>query len=57
MPRGRPQASRLRQVEFYLKDVDMAGLASGWAMARRKPKEYRRMVDAGTCCSGVCPHT
>ena len=35
----------------------MAGLASAWAMARRRPKEYRRKVDAATRCSGVCPHT
>ena len=45
MPRGRPQASWLRQVEAYLKDTGMAGLAYGWAMARR-PKEYSRKVDA-----------
>ena len=54
MLRGRPHASWLRQVESYLKD---AGLASAWAMARRRPKEYRRKVDAATRCSGVCPHT
>ena len=28
MPRGRPQPSWLRQLEPYLKDTDMAGLAS-----------------------------
>ena len=56
MPRGRPQASWLRQVESYLKDAGMAGLASAWAMARRRPK-YRRKVDAATRCFGVCPHT
>ena len=27
------------------------------AKARRRPKEYRRKVDAVTRCSGVCPHT
>ena len=48
---------RLRQVEFYLKDAGMAGLESAWAMARRRPEEYRRKVDAATRCSGVCPHT
>ena len=48
MPRGRPQASWLRQVESYLRDTGMAGLASVWAMAKRKPKEYRRKVDAAT---------
>ena len=40
--------------ESYLKDT---GMASAWAMARRRPKEYRRKVDAATRCSGVCPHT
>ena len=51
---GHPHASWLRQVESYLKDT---GMASAWAMARRRPKEYRRKVDAATRCSGVCPHT
>ena len=55
MPRGRPHASWLRKVESYLEDAGMAGLASAWAMARRRPKEYRRKVDAATRCSGVCP--
>ena len=55
MTRGRPHASWLRQVEFYLKDTGMTGLASAWAMARRRPKEYRRKVDAATRCSGVYP--
>ena len=57
MPRVRPQASWLRQVEAYLKDTGMAGLASAWAMARRRTKEYGRKVDAATRYSGVCPHT
>ena len=57
MPRGRPHASWLREVESYLKDMVMVDLASVWAMARRRPKVYRRKVDAATCCSGVCPHT
>ena len=55
MPRGRPQASWLRQVESYLRHTGMAGLTSAWAMARRRRKEYRRKVDAATCCSDVCP--
>ena len=55
MPKGRPQASWLRQVKSYLKDMDMTGLASAWAKARRKTKEYRHKVDAATRCSGVCP--
>ena len=54
---GGPHASWLRQVESYLKDTGMTGLASAWAMARRRPKEYRHKVDAATRCSGVCPHT
>ena len=54
MPRRRPQASWLRQVEPYRKDMGMADLASVWAMARRRPKEYRRKVEAATRCSGVC---
>ena len=45
------------QVESYLRDTGMAGVASDWVMARRRPKEYRRKVDAATRCSGVCPHT
>ena len=56
MPRGRPHASWLRQVESYLKDAGMAGLASDWAMAKRRTKEYRRKVDAATRCCGVCPY-
>ena len=51
------RASWLRKVESYLKDTGMAGLAPAWAMARRRPKEYRRKVDAATRCSGVCPYT
>ena len=44
-------------MESYLKAAGMAGLASAWAMARRRPKEYRLKVDAAKRCSGVCPHT
>ena len=57
MPRGRPHASWLRKVESYLKDTGMAGLASALAMVRRRPKKYRREVEAATRCSGVCLHT
>ena len=53
MPRGRPHASWLRKVEAYLKDMGMAGLASAWAMARPRSREYRRKVDSATRCSGV----
>ena len=38
-------------------EAGMAGLASVWAMARRKSKEYRRKVDAAMGCSNVCSHT
>ena len=51
---GRPHASWLRQVDSYLKDMGMMGLAPAWAIARWRPKEYRRKVDAATRCSGVC---
>ena len=33
----------------------MAGLTSAWAMARQRPREYSRKVDAATRCSDVCP--
>ena len=45
------------QTESYLKDMDITGLASVWAMARQRTKEYLRKVDAATRCSGVCPRT
>ena len=45
------------QTEAYLKDTDMTGLASAWAMARWRLKEYRHKVDAATRCSSVCLHT
>ena len=54
---GRPQASWLRQVESYLKNTGLAGLAPAWAMARRRPKGYRRKVDAAMHCSDVCLHS
>ena len=57
LPRGRPLPSWLRQVESYLMDTGMTGLASACAMARRRPKEYRRKVGAATRRSVVCSHT
>ena len=36
------------QTEAYLKDMSMMNLKSAWAMARRRPREYRREVDAAT---------
>ena len=50
-------ASLLRQVESLLRDKDMTGRTSAWAMATRRPRKFRRKVDAATRCAGVCPHT
>ena len=55
-PMGRPRASWLQQVDQHLKEMGM-GQVSAWGMARRKPLEYRRKVDAATRCSGACSHT
>ena len=55
MLRGRPHASWLRQVESYLRNAGMAGLASAWAMAEGD-RVHRHVVDTATLCSGVCPH-
>ena len=49
MPRGRPIDSRLCQVEAYLGDMDVTGLASCWAMARLWPKQCLHTVDALLC--------
>ena len=54
---GRAMARRIRQVESYMRDKGMAGLASAWAMVKRRPNEYRLRMDAATRCYGVCPHT
>ena len=43
------------QTEAYLKDMGMTGLASAWATARRRTKEYRRKVDAATRCPAYAP--
>ena len=51
-----PCALWLQQVDRHLKEMGM-GQASAWGMARRKPLEYRRKVDAATRCSGTCSHT
>ena len=51
-----PRRWIMRQVEFYLKDTGMRGLAFAWAMARRRTREYRHNVNAATRCSGVCYH-
>ena len=38
-PRGASTVSSLRQVESYLKDTDMADLASAWVMAEAYLKD------------------
>ena len=55
-PMGRPRASWLKQVDQHLKERGM-GQTSAWGMARRRPVEYRRKVDAATRCSCACSHT
>ena len=50
-PMGRPRASWLQQVDRHLKEMGM-GQASAWGMARRRPLEYRRKVDAVMRCCG-----
>ena len=47
-PMGRPRASWLQQVDQHLKEI---------GMARRRPLEYRRKVDAAMRCSGICSLT
>ena len=49
-PIGRPHASWLQQVDRHLKEMGM-GQASAWGMARQRPLEYRRKVDAATRCN------
>ena len=39
MPRARPHASWLRQVDSCLKNAGVTGLASAWATVRRRPRE------------------
>ena len=53
-PRG--PVFETRWWQSYLRDMGLAGLSSVWAMARRRPKKYRRKVDAVARCSGVYPH-
>ena len=55
-PMGQSRSSWLQQVDQYLKEMGM-GQASAWGMARRRPLEYQRKVDAATRCSGACSHT
>ena len=51
-PMGRPRASWLQQVDRHLKEMG-TGQASAWGMARPRPLEDRRKVDAATRCSGA----
>ena len=46
IPRGRPPASWLHQVEAYLMDMGTTGLASAWVMNERRPKEKGGCGDA-----------
>ena len=55
MPKGRLQASSLRQLKSYLGDMGMAVPASDWAMAWRMPKAYRRKVDPGHAVPTYAP--
>ena len=45
----------LQQVDQHLKEMGM-GQASAWGMARWRPLEYRRKVDAVTRYPGRCSH-
>ena len=55
-PMGQPRALWLQHIDQHLKEMWM-GQASAWGMARRRPPEYWRKVDAATRCSGTCFHT
>ena len=46
-PMGRPLASWLQQVDQHLKEMEI-GQAFAWRMARQRPLESRRKVDAAT---------
>ena len=55
-PMSRPHASWLQQADRHLKEMGM-GRASTWGLARWRPLENQRKVDAATHCSGACSHT
>ena len=55
-PVGRPRLSWLQQMDGHLEDLGM-GRAAARRLAIRRPKEFRKKVDAATRCRGVCPHT
>ena len=52
MPRGASTRFMVASVGVYLRDMSMAALASAWAIARGRPKKYRRKVDAEARFSG-----
>ncbi len=54
-PMSRPRASWLQQVDRHLKEMGM-GQTSAWGMARWRPLEYRRKVDAAPRCSVAYSH-
>ena len=51
-PMGQPRASWLQQVDRHLKEMGI-GQVCAWGMARRRPLEYRRKVDAVMRSSGA----
>ena len=55
-PTGGPLALWLHQVDRHLKEMGMRQ-ASACGIARRRPLEYRRKVDAATRCLCACSHT
>ena len=55
-PTGQLCASWLQHVVWHLKEMGM-GQESAWGMARLRPLEYWRKVDAAMRCSGTCSHT
>ena len=54
-PMGRPRALWVQQVDRHLKEMGK-DKASAWGMARSRPLESRRKVDAATRCSGGYSH-
>jgi hypothetical protein len=55
-PRGRPRASWMRQLQSHLDSWGM-GPAHARNIARKKPMEWGRKVNAAKCPSGMCSHT
>ena len=55
-PTGRPRASWLRQLGVHMEGWAM-GPAQARTIARRKPDQWRKRVDAAKCRRGTCSHT